>query len=438
MADPEANRDFPDNKQRYAFCNSQWNRKGDAMNKVRRFDQISLRPNIERTPEGYLKGDAIVTRTGIFLYKNPDGTIRKELRHPRDVFSSASMATLRMLPIVSGHPDELFVTAENAKDLQVGSTGENYQVDGDYIICPLIITDKTAIESIEQGRRELSLGYEISYADLDGGEWEGEHYDLRQIEIRYNHLAIVDLARAGAMARLNLDSTDAILVNSIDSKRGDGIMSTEKNLRQIIIDGISYEAAPEVINALEKANKRADELQEKLDSFVVITLDGDQKAKAEPAVQVAMDKQKGELDGVKQKLEDAKKLTSDEAVRELVKKRQQIIDSARRVLDEDTIKKLDEMNDSDIMKEIIIQSAPQDKSDALRDSLKDSSEGYIEGRYAQIVDGLPPEKKDSTIAGQRAASTNQPRGDEKPVSEKDARKKYVDGLETAWQNKKES
>jgi len=51
-----------------------------------RFDSIPL-PKMERTKEGYLRGQAVVSRSGVFSYMNMDGTIRGELRHPEEVFN---------------------------------------------------------------------------------------------------------------------------------------------------------------------------------------------------------------------------------------------------------------------------------------------------------------------------------------------------------------
>ena len=51
---------------------------------------------------GYLETDAIITRTGVFVYKNADGSTNRELRHPDDVFKADSLETLKMIPILIG------------------------------------------------------------------------------------------------------------------------------------------------------------------------------------------------------------------------------------------------------------------------------------------------------------------------------------------------
>src|SRR5271156_2344986 len=76
------------------------------------------------TDEGFLKAHAVVTRAGIFEYINADGSIRRELRHPNDVFQAESLGSMKMKPITNGHPAQKLVTSKNIKELAVGYTGE--------------------------------------------------------------------------------------------------------------------------------------------------------------------------------------------------------------------------------------------------------------------------------------------------------------------------
>jgi hypothetical protein len=402
----------------------------------RRFDTVTLsqRPGMTRTDEGYLKGDAIVTRTGIFLYKNPDGTIRKELRHPTDVFSRASMDTLKMIPVVLGHPDTIFVDSENVKDLQVGTLGESIFVDGDFVVASLVITDAEAIKAIEQGRRELSLGYVVNHDNLNGGDWEGQQYDFKQVNIRYNHLAIVNEARAGAMARLHLDQSDAFQTDQTDLTE----VQMPDKLQKTVIDGISYDAAPEVINRLDRETKRADAAEKTVNALVDIKV-GDATVQMTPDAKTAVEKLQGDRDGLKEKLDAAEKTTSPEAIQKAAVERQRIVDAAKRVVDEETVKKLDGMNNVEIMTETVVGNAPKDKRDAVRESLKDRDDGYIEGRFEQVADTLSEKK--TTVADQRRATTDSPNadgdGDKTPNAAK-SRQAYVDRLNTDWQDKDKS
>ena len=55
------------------------------------------------TPEGFLMDTPILTCTGIFEYSNPDGSVRKELRLPEEVFSKESLASYEGSPIIISH-----------------------------------------------------------------------------------------------------------------------------------------------------------------------------------------------------------------------------------------------------------------------------------------------------------------------------------------------
>ena len=202
----------------------------------------SVLPRMARTPEGYLRGMAVVTRAGVFEYANSDGTIRKELRHPEDVLHVDSLSSLRMIPVTVDHPGKL-VTAENARELAVGFTGETTQVDGQDVLVSLTITHKDGIEAINKGKQELSLGYTLDLVQEDG-VFDGVPYTHRQKNVSYNHLAVVDVARAGRAARLNLDGASVQIVE----------IDPEDRMIKVNIDGIQYDAAPEVGRYIDKLN----------------------------------------------------------------------------------------------------------------------------------------------------------------------------------------
>ena len=65
--------------------------KSTTLTSLARYDKGIVGNETELTPEGYIKARSIVTRCGVFLYKNADGTIRKELRHPDYVMLPESL-----------------------------------------------------------------------------------------------------------------------------------------------------------------------------------------------------------------------------------------------------------------------------------------------------------------------------------------------------------
>lgn len=192
------------------------------LTQVIRLDSLPL-GQTSFTPEGYLKDRPILTSTGIFEYTNPDGSVRRELRLPEDVFDPESLASYKGKPIIITH-DAGYVDKDNVEQEIVGTILSKGYQDGNDVRCKIIIHDTNAIKNI--GLRELSLGYNLTTEET-AGVWNGQPYDAIQRNIEINHLALVDKARAGEQARLNIDSRDPDTLKGVKStmaktKRHDG------------------------------------------------------------------------------------------------------------------------------------------------------------------------------------------------------------------------
>lgn len=170
--------------------------------------------------EGYLYDDPIVGRIGIQIYHNPDGTERREYRPAEEVFSQKAMDSAKGVPIIITH-DAGFVNKDNAPEEEIGTVLDVFR-DGDYLRAHIVIHDTDAMK--DSGLKELSLGYNLDIDDTTG-EYQGEHYDCIQRNIRINHLALVAEARAGDSARLNIDGKDTEAENN---KEGGTSMSKVK------------------------------------------------------------------------------------------------------------------------------------------------------------------------------------------------------------------
>ena len=173
------------------------------LNRVVRLDSLPLNQTFF-TEEGYLIDRPILTSTGIFEYKNRDGSIRRELRLPEEVFDAESLKSYKGKPVIITHSAGL-VTKDNVERHCIGTIlTEGYRT-GEDVRAEIVIHDTDSMKA--SGLKELSLGYDL---DLDEtpGEWNGEPYDAIQRNIRINNLALVGDARAGKQARLNIDSRD--------------------------------------------------------------------------------------------------------------------------------------------------------------------------------------------------------------------------------------
>ena len=123
----------------------------------------------------------------------PDKVYRL-LRDPVELERGAP--TFARLPILSKHVP---VTAEDHQpNLVVGSIGSEIAFTPPYLDADLCIWDAAAIAGIETDKvRELSCAYRYVPV-MEPGEFEGQPYDGRMTEIQGNHLALVEVGRAGS------------------------------------------------------------------------------------------------------------------------------------------------------------------------------------------------------------------------------------------------
>lgn len=217
---------------------------------MQRYDTVTLQA--VQTDEGFYNDSPVIGRTGILIYRNADGTERREYRPPEEAFNDDSLKSIRGKPVTLGHHG--MVTADNIGNAKaVGTVLSAARKDGNTIRADVVIYN------LDTTDRELSCGYTTTLDETAGVTPDGEHYDAIQRNIRYNHLAIVTRGRAG-VARLNLDGEQYI-------------EESEDAMEKIKLDsGLEYDAAPEVklafdeMKAKAEADKKAyDELQAKFD-----------------------------------------------------------------------------------------------------------------------------------------------------------------------------
>lgn len=166
----------------------------DRVGSVRTFDDNG-RLRVERTPISksniceYL-GREIPDSERLGLH--PDQTYRL-LRDPAELERAAD--SFNSIPVLEEH----IPTSAGAhpRELTVGSTMDNARFDAPYLTVGMVIFDGPAIARIQSGeQKELSCGYAYT-ADMTPGTYEGQPYDGRMINIRGNHVALVEKGRAG-------------------------------------------------------------------------------------------------------------------------------------------------------------------------------------------------------------------------------------------------
>ena len=334
-----------------------------------------LTDKFERTPEGYLQGQSIITNIGVFPYLNGDGTIRYELRPPEEVLKMESLKTLQMKPFTNNHPqiNDGYVDSKNIKEVQVGQLGDDVRYDAFHVSLPITITDEQTIKDAENGKRALSAAY-LCDKEERSGVWLGMKYDYIQRNIRYNHVSLVDRGRAGDAARLRMDSVDGSFAMSKDIQlihRED-----DMNLKSVQIDGVTYQSEGEVIKAYNLQKDKVAELEIKIKSFETDATKS----------QKTIDTLTAERDTLKDKvsqLEKDKEASVDQSViDEAVKRRLDMLQIAELA---DVELKGDEQ-DTDIQKAVILKVFPEAE-------LKDKSQDYLDARFDGAIEILKQQKE---------------------------------------------
>lgn len=157
------------------------------------------------TDEGFMHVPAKVARTGIQEYLASElglpgdpNRIVKVMRPEDSVFDDSYLQSFDGTDVTLDHPPE-FVSSKNYQQYSRGTVKGVGRRDGDWVECNLVIKDDAAIRAIKDGKAEVSVGYSSMY---DDNVPEGADYEFIQRDMRVNHVAIVDRARAGGLARI--------------------------------------------------------------------------------------------------------------------------------------------------------------------------------------------------------------------------------------------
>jgi HK97 family phage prohead protease len=217
-----------------------------------RFDFLGSVSEFERTQVGGIRVKARISKIGVLQYRKPDGSIRRELRLPEEVFKADSLATLNGATVTDIHHHVGMLDTSNWKNATLGHT-EQVRQDGDFISAELVINDPGTVAAIENRQlHDISAGYRCKLEHTPG-TWKGQPYDAIQRGIRYNHVAVLrkGQGRAGTDVALRLDARDAYCVEA--PAAGDIIMTDP--VRVIRLDGKNINfGSEEHLEHLEKGH----------------------------------------------------------------------------------------------------------------------------------------------------------------------------------------
>lgn len=203
------------------------------MERELRFDRATVF-DVKENQFGFVILEAAITRTGVMPYKMPDGEIRKELKHPDEIFAADTMDSAKSVPVTDGHPLPM-VNPKNYEKYLKGSTHLDVRKEGNLLVVSETIFDEDLIAYILSGKkRQISIGFDCIIKD-EPGTFKGEEYDVKQTDIRINHIAHLEQGRAGETVGARLDN------------------SIEDSQRYAVMDGDTIN-----INNHQEKEKRAD------------------------------------------------------------------------------------------------------------------------------------------------------------------------------------
>lgn len=157
-------------------------------------------PKFTLDDNGYLVTTAKLARIGAMQYLGEEigkeqGKVYDVHVDPDDLFNDATIKSFENMPITIEHPTEMYVDANNWQELAVGHIS-NIRKDesGEFLIGDVVVNSPKAIKIIQDGKIEVSCGYDADLVDADG--------KIKKANIKGNHLAIVNEGRCGDKCKL--------------------------------------------------------------------------------------------------------------------------------------------------------------------------------------------------------------------------------------------
>ncbi|WFU89468.1 DUF2213 domain-containing protein [Rhizobium sp. CC1099] len=221
-------------------------------------DKLTLDGAIRRTADGYGVVSAKVARGGnVQLYLGSevgmaDKAAVRVYRPENEVFKKDAIASYAGVPVTVGHPKN-GVSAETWKDLAVGEVGDDVLRDGEFVRVPMMLRDAKAIKTVEDGTRELSMGYSAEVTFADGVTPSGEAFDAIMSDFKMNHVAIVGKARGREELRIG-DGAEKWGAAPIITTDKETVDMTEA-LRTVVVDGLSVQTTDQGAQAIAKLQK---------------------------------------------------------------------------------------------------------------------------------------------------------------------------------------
>jgi len=343
-------------------------------------DAIEISDNIRKNANGFIVCDSvIVAKPSVLIYnwwELPSALVEtlgnpEHVRVMRDAeVLTEDMSLYESLPLIGYHPHE-DVTVKDT--MEVGGIFKDQRNVNGAVGGGLTIFDLTMVLDVENGKRELSLGYKSTLV-VESGVVDGERYDVRITKLIPNHIALTEHGRCGP-----------------DCAIGDSLKASKKLRDSFCCSGCAGKALN--LNPSESETEMKPEVKMKSvvlgdDNVVEVPADAAREIKAAlkdsrkraEAAEAERDKVQGKLDAHTTKFSDE---NIAKMVQEGVVERTAIISRATQLVDEKTAAKFGDMSNQAII-------------DLALEKNEKPTEGKSEDYKRGLFDDLPTKQTEDT------------------------------------------
>jgi len=279
---------------------------------------------IDHNDYWYIK-DNPLSKVGVFPYLGrqisedlePD-KIYQVLRPEEELNSQETLDSFKLVPIVDDHTmlgtKPGMIPAEE-KGVH-GVIGDDVYYKDGIIYGDLKIFSESLKEEIENGKKELSMGYFCDY-ELSDGEYNGEPYQAIQRNLRINHVALVDEGRMGADVRvmdrqITFDSIKEIKEMKKQQKQSLGKSALDEDIEELTKSEDECGSQDEDVDKRALIDEIGGILKDKVDEEVLRTI----LEKAEKLAYNDSEEGANDEDVEEEKQDDEEKPAEDEIIEE--------------------------------------------------------------------------------------------------------------------------
>lgn len=230
----------------------------------------------------YIKNNPL-SKVGVFPYLGrqispelePD-KIYQVLRPEEELNNEETLNSCKLIPIINDHvmlgtKPGMMKPEEKGID---GISGEEVYFKDGTIFDDLKIFAESMKNDIENGKKELSMGYFCDY-ELTEGEYNGEPYQAIQRNIRFNHIALVDEGRMGADVRvmdksITFDTIKEIKEMQKKQTKSLGKSALDEDIEEIVKDECNTQ--DEVVDKRALIDEIGGILKDKVDEELLRTI----------------------------------------------------------------------------------------------------------------------------------------------------------------------